>query len=114
MTETAQKHTRLDRANVERQIHEMWDALAGTPQDETAFDAVSQAQKIEANLRDRLAAQDRLDEAARDLLLAAKLAEAVLARTEAVGNLHATRAFEDDRRALAALRQAIAKAGEQP
>lgn len=50
----------------------------GAARDETYDQAVAQAQKVEADLRARLAAQDRLDEAAPKLLEAAKMARHAL------------------------------------
>lgn len=63
--------TRLTHAVVERQIQEMWVALAEGPfgrEDEGYSQACDQAADTEARLRNDLAYQDRLDEAAPELL----------------------------------------------
>jgi hypothetical protein len=60
--------TRLNRQDVERQISEMYAALADCPRDETYDAGHRQAQAAERKLRDQLAEQDRLDEAGPDLL----------------------------------------------
>lgn len=71
--------TRLSRESVEQQISEMWQALADCPRDADYDQATRAAQKTEARLRKQLADQERLDEAAPDLLAACK---AMLARLE--------------------------------
>lgn len=59
---------RLDHANSERSISEMWGALAEAPQDEHYDAAYAQCAAAETQLRAALAAQDRLDAAAPELL----------------------------------------------
>ena len=54
---------RLDRDVVERQIREMWAGLNSTPPGPIRDDAREQTRKIEAELRARLAAQDKADAA---------------------------------------------------
>jgi hypothetical protein len=60
--------TRLDRQDVERQISEMYAALADCPRDETYDAGHRQAQAAERKLRGQLDEQDRLDASAPDLL----------------------------------------------
>jgi hypothetical protein len=63
--------TRLNRENVERQLAEMWDAVA-TCGDQTGK-AAEDARRVERDLRAGLAAQDRLDEAAPAMLEALRI-----------------------------------------
>ncbi len=66
---------RLNRADVERGISEMWAAMSNTPsalRDEGYDEAVADCYATEARLRRELDAQDRLDAAAPELLAACK------------------------------------------
>jgi hypothetical protein len=69
---------RWDRATAERGIFEMWDALRICDRGPGYDEAVVAARKAEAVVREKLAAQDRLDEAAPALLEACKAAVASL------------------------------------
>lgn len=65
---------RLTAEQVDASAREMWDAIAGIPaDDEDRQGVIDQARNIEAKLRLRLAAQDRLDQAAPLLLEGARL-----------------------------------------
>lgn len=66
--------TRLTPVNVERQISEMWDAVAAAPLDEDYPACYAQAHAAEAKLRAALLAQERLHDAAPGLLAACKAA----------------------------------------
>lgn len=61
---------RLNRRNIEEQIHEMWDAIDGLGDVEPSERdlAVRQAHQTEANLRALIDRQDRMDEAAPHML----------------------------------------------
>lgn len=64
---------RLTHEQVQTSIGEMWAALAEVPADiEDKQEVIDRARQIEAKLRLRLAAQDRLDKAAPSLLQAAR------------------------------------------
>lgn len=68
---------RLDPAAVERQIAEMWDALASFPDPGPDYStAVDNAHRVEHELRRKLARQSRLDALGEDLLDAVKEARA--------------------------------------
>jgi len=64
---------RLTAEQVEASAREMWDAIAHLPaEDEDRAAVIDEARRIEARLRIRLAAQERLDRAAPALLAVAK------------------------------------------
>ena len=96
------KPTRLTRQGVEDSIAEMYSALAALPADpnDTA-DVFDQAAEIEKRLRARLDAQERLDQAAPELLSACRLLVDNWGAVEASG-------------IVARARQAIEAAGDQP
>jgi|SRR5437899_969743 len=69
MSTNKPRPARLSSETLETSIREMWDAIAHCPADDEDRQAlIDQARAIEAKLRLRLAAQDRLDAAAELLL----------------------------------------------
>lgn len=58
----------LTAEGVERSIREMWDALVDAPRDEDYDAAYQDACDVERQLRERFAGQERLRDAAPDLL----------------------------------------------
>ena len=101
---------RLTHEGVERSVAEMWEALAGLPAaDEDKQAVIDQAKTVEANLRLRLAEQDRLDQAAPILLAAARL---VMAWDPEPVNPGAPRRLPATIREV--LEQGLAAAGSQP